>query len=77
LFHSFSLITLTDDVPQPADCYAVVPLCSLHSCKLLHQLTVMPVYNCCAQTSNWPKLGHITPVLQQLHWLPVRQRVEF
>jgi len=27
--------------------------------------------------TNTRKCEHITPVLQQLHWLPVRQRVQF
>ena len=26
---------------------------------------------------NLPKFAHVTPLLRELHWLPVRQRIEF
>ena len=28
-------------------------------------------------TSHHPRRDHITPILRQLHWLPVRRRVDF
>jgi len=31
----------------------------------------------CCTTSCYRRREHITPVLRQLHWLPVRQRIEF
>ena len=44
--------------------------------QLLQKLQT--IQNAAAQliTSTW-KLEQITPVLQDLHWLPVRQRIEF
>ena len=26
---------------------------------------------------NLPKSAHVTPLLRELHWLPIRQRIEF
>ncbi len=44
--------------------------------KLLHKLHL--VQNSAARVlSRTPSTEHISPVLQQLHWLPVKYRVEF
>ena len=36
------------------------------------------VQNTCARLiCNLPKFAHVTPLLRELHWLPIRQRMEF
>ena len=36
------------------------------------------VQNTCARLiCNLPKFAHVTPLLRELHWLPIRQRIEF
>ena len=36
------------------------------------------VQNTCARLiCNLPKFAHVTPLLTELHWLPIRQRIEF
>ena len=36
------------------------------------------VQNTCARLiCNLPKFAHVTPLIRDLHWLPVRQRIEF
>ena len=36
------------------------------------------VQNTCARLiCNLPKFAHVTPLLTLLHWLPIRQRIEF
>ena len=36
------------------------------------------VQNTCARLiCNLPNFAHVTPLLTELHWLPIRQRIEF
>lgn len=43
--------------------------------KIIHKLQL--IQNSDAQIiSRTPLVEHITPVLQQLHWLPVKQQIE-
>ena len=38
---------------------------------------VQSVQNAAAELITAKRREHITPILRQLHWLPVRRRVEF
>ena len=36
------------------------------------------VQNTCARLiCNLPRFAHVKPLLRELHWLPIRQRIEF
>ena len=45
-----------------------VPDCALEKLQVLQN-------NAARLVSRCPRRGHITPVLRQLHWLPIRQRI--
>jgi len=54
----------------------IATLCSVASQTLLRRL--QSVQNAAARlVTGTRRRDHITPVLRQLHWLPVRQRVDF
>ena len=41
-------------------------------------LKLQRIQNACAHLVNLvPKFCHVKPILRDLHWLPVRQRIEF
>ena len=41
------------------------------------QLLIQSLHEAAASSTGTTRRVHITPVLRQLHWLPVRQRVQF
>ena len=45
-------------------------------CKTL--ATIQRVLNASARlVCNAPRFGHITPIMRDLHWLPIRARMNF
>jgi len=45
---------------------------------LLFVASLTPCLGSCSQFRMWrPRREHITPVLRQLHWLPVSHRIDF
>ena len=54
--------------------------CNSLFCGLLNSLILklQRIQNACARmVCSVPKFYHFTPILRDLHWLPVRQRIDF
>ena len=51
---------------------------TLITATLLSSASLTPCLGSCSQFRMWrPRREHITPVLRQLHWLPVSCRIDF
>lgn len=63
-------------LPSPHHCPSSthpLPLCRWDTHPRIHNFQTWLLQ----QYFIWPPLHHITPILQHLHWLPIKQRIQF
>ena len=77
LFQHFSLCFILCLVTN--NCHTVLTFYRVLPHNLFSQIVKLQrVQNTCARLiCNLPKFAHVTPLLRELHWLPIRQRIEF